>query len=697
MRCVWILLVLVQCGRPTNMPDVLIVTLDTTRADHMGYAGYSGAHTPFLDHFAKSAVVFDQAVTVAPITLPSHTTIMTGTYPIFHGVHDNDGYRVDDQLTTLAEVFLQHGYQTSAVVGSFPLVSQFNLSQGFDHYDDAFETQAHDVGDPPEFGFVERNADKVVERFNAWFSNRKDKPYFAWVHFFDPHQDYRPLPPFDTQFAASPYDGEIATMDRAFGELLRIVDQGTDSPPIIIVVGDHGEGLAEHEEYTHAPLVYDSTMLVPLMIRTTKVTPCRVSSQVSTVDLAPTLLELVNLPALSDAQGTSLVPAARTGSLLSDKPTIIESEYAYLNHGWAPLIGVRVNGWKLIHGPYDELFDLKQDPGETHNLIASHPAKAAELSTLLADMYQANIHMHRDRSSVSELDSASIEKLQSLGYVASSSITTRSSYPDPMALTNMKHPRDAIHLMNKKSIISESLRLRHFEKAVRTSMDWLALDPDNPSALTMLGHAYMGLGQWSDAYNAYELALTFRPDDSDLHARLGRIHFLTGQFRKAISRFEVSIELNPYDLEVQLMLGATQAEIGEHQRAIDTLTRLKAKDPKNWRVLYDLAQVQEKGGFLNQALENYQQASRVNPGSDLAMFKCGTMARLIGDHKLARRYLENALFLNPNLVDAHLQISELLIQGDLELELAQEHLIRVLNLNPDDLQRKKARQLLESI
>ena len=303
------------CRRAAPPMNLLLVTLDTTRADRFGCTGHASAHTPNLDAFARRSVLFEQAMTTMPLTLGAHASIMTGTYPVFHGIHDNDGYVLDAGVTTLAEVLKAAGFETSAFVGAYPLDSQFHLDQGFDTYDDEFQEDwtpaQQEARTPLSFGFLERRSDQVNAAVLRWLEHRGKRRFFTWVHYFDAHQPYDPPRPFDTQFATSPYDGEIAFVDESFGKLLQAFDAaGVLKDTVVVVVGDHGEGLEQHGELTHASYLYDSTLRVPLLIAAPGRFPGgrRIAQQVGTIDLMPTVLELLGLPRSHDVQGRSLVP-----------------------------------------------------------------------------------------------------------------------------------------------------------------------------------------------------------------------------------------------------------------------------------------------------------------------------------------------------------------------------------------------------
>ncbi len=321
---------------PETKPNVLLITLDTTRADRLGCYGYERAETPNLDRLAEAGVVFETAVCQAPLTLPSHASILTGTYPPFHGVHDNGGFYLREQAVTLAELLRDHEYSTSAFIGAFVLDARWGLAQGFEVYDDAFGFATQRAVD---LDSVQRRGEDVVDAFINWLEGRPDEPFLSWLHFYDPHAPYDPPEPYRTRFVDSLYDGEIAYMDSQVGRVLdRLKAESLLDQTLIIVVGDHGESLGEHEESGHGFFIYDATVLIPLIVRfpSSRYGGKRIARTVETVDIVPTLLETVNIPVPGGIQGRSLLPLIRGRSredeyldllrdLLSSLPLRMES------------------------------------------------------------------------------------------------------------------------------------------------------------------------------------------------------------------------------------------------------------------------------------------------------------------------------------------------------------------------------------
>jgi choline-sulfatase len=351
------------CARtPPVRPNILLVTLDTTRADRIGAYGYGAAQTPRLDGLARRGVLFERALSAAPITLPAHTSLMTGAYPFTHGVRNNGTFSLGDTVPTLATTLQAAGYRTAAFVSAFVLDRRFGLARGFDVYDDRAP--------------LERRGDRTAAAACEWLDARAadPAPFFVWLHLYDAHDPYDPPPPFREAFAGRPYDGEIAFDDQAIGSVLdRLERIGRLPATIVAVVADHGESLGEHGEDTHAVFIYESTLRVPMILAGPARLPAgrHVKSTVRGIDLAPTLLDLARQPPLRGAQGQSLMPLVEgTSAAAAPVSAYSESYFPLLYMNWAPLRSIQDERWKFIDAPAPELYDLQHDPMEQTNLAA---------------------------------------------------------------------------------------------------------------------------------------------------------------------------------------------------------------------------------------------------------------------------------------------------------------------------------------
>ncbi|HXW04955.1 MAG TPA: sulfatase [Vicinamibacterales bacterium] len=422
------------CATPARPPEasssVLIVTLDTTRADYVSAYGSMRVWTPNLDRLAADGVVFEQAMTVAPLTLPAHCSLFTGLLPPRHGVRDNAGASLAASYQTLAEVLQRRGFETGAFVGSVVLEHGRGLEAGFDVYSDGITTGRTSSG----IG-LQRRADQIVDEAIAWLEERDRAPFLLWVHLYDPHAPYAPPEPFRTAYGDDPYAGEVAFADAQVGRLLDALDgRRRLDRPVVVVVGDHGESLTEHGETGHGIFIYQNVIRVPLIIRAAGVAPRRVAEVTRLVDVMPTVLELVAVSSPA-TDGVSLVATmtGRVGAL--DLEAYSESLYPE-RFGWSPLRALRAGRFKLIEAPRPELYDLQTDPTEQHNIHATRPAVATAMSRRLAALAQLGPtaregHFYRPARET-------LERLAALGYVAAGRTTV--DQPGPV----LPDPKDHI-------------------------------------------------------------------------------------------------------------------------------------------------------------------------------------------------------------------------------------------------------------
>ncbi len=417
--------------------NVLLISIDTLRADRLGCYGYEKATTPVLDRLASESARFENAFSPVPLTLPAHASLLTGTYPIYHGVRDNSGFVLPEGRTTLAEVLRGEGYRTGAFVGAFVLDSKFGLGQGFERYFDDFDLSELETVSP---GYVQRRADEVVAETLRWLGGDDDRPFFAWVHLYDPHDPYTPPQPYAAAHPGRPYDGEVAFTDHQIGVLLEgLRKMGRYEDTLIVVVADHGESLGEHGEQKHGLFVYNATQQVPLLVRLPGASGSAqvVSEPVSLVDVLPTILQLLEIgrARTPEAQGRPL------GSLLLGKSPppaadlYAESLYANRQFGWSPLRALYSGGYKYIQAPEPELYDLRQDFAEGRNLAPSNQALARRLEQKLG-AFERRFAGNTEAASGARPDAETLQKLQSLGYLATAggeAPAREGPLPDPKA------------------------------------------------------------------------------------------------------------------------------------------------------------------------------------------------------------------------------------------------------------------------
>ena len=373
-------------GEVRKRPNLILITADTLRADKLSCYGNDSIDTPHIDRLAASGVLFENAATVTPLTLPAHSSIFTGTYPAYHGVRDNGGYYLGHEQTTLAEVLEENGWATGAFVGAFVLDSRWGLDQGFDRYFDDFDfSQFKELS----LSSVERRGDAVLEAALEWMSSVRGRPFFSWIHFFDPHTPYDPPEPYRTRYEESLYDGEVAFVDDLVGRLMSWVHRaGLHEETVVVFVGDHGEGLGQHGESEHGFFVYDSTMRIPFILRSPyyDLEPRRVAAQVSAIDLMPTLLDLLDLSQPSSLQGQSLRALAEGEETDPGLLAYSESYYPRNHYGWSELRSLRDGELHFISAPEPELYDVRADPLEKENLAQQRAGTVRRLQRRLEEI-----------------------------------------------------------------------------------------------------------------------------------------------------------------------------------------------------------------------------------------------------------------------------------------------------------------------
>ncbi len=527
-----LLSILAGCGG--EVEGVVLVSLDTTRADRIGCYGYEEAKTPILDMIAERGVRFAHAVAPVPVTTPSHASMFTGSYPPVHGVRYNGMFQLPESARTIAEVLSQAGWSTAAVVSAYPTSTVTGLSQGFQTYRDLFrEKRSEELRRN-----AERKAAEVTDLALDWLRRRPKGPFFLWLHYFDPHWPYEPPFPHSAAFRGKPYDGEIAYVD---AELKRVVDylqeEGLWKRSLVLVVGDHGEGLYDHGEKMHSVLTYESTIRVPFLLHAPKVARGRVVEEPVTVaDVAPTILDYAGRPVPDGLDGVSLRRVAEGGE--APKRTIyFESLAGSLVYGWSPIEGVRRGSWKYIAAASPELYDLASDPRETNNLLAREGERAqdmaAELHTLMARWTGT---ASGGDGAVMAVDPETLERLRSLGYVGGN-------------LTEAKrggaNPRDRIHL---ESAILQASDLSSADAHAEAMTIWEAILEEDPTNLYVLENAAASAAKLNRLDRATELATRLvdsYPEYGLGFVLLGEIHVKAGRLERALATFEEGLGRHP--------------------------------------------------------------------------------------------------------------------------------------------------------
>jgi arylsulfatase A-like enzyme/Tfp pilus assembly protein PilF len=544
---------------PADAHDVLLVTIDTLRADALGFAGNRDVATPTLDRLAEKGRVYDRAHAHNVLTLPSHVNILTGRYPYQHGVRDNSGFHVPADMPTLATLLADAGWQTAAVVGAYPLDSSFGLDRGFGLYDDDYPRGSS----PGTFAIAERRGDAVVERALAWWKSHAGGKRFLWVHLYDPHAGYEPPEPWRSRYASKPYLGEVAAVDDFLKPLLQPILEGRERPAIVVVTGDHGEALGEHGELTHGLFAYEATLRVPLIVWTPGIAAGRDPRWARHVDILPTILARVGLPAPEGLPGRSLLQPAPE----APEDSYFESLSTNLNRGWAPLRGLLRGPHKWIDLPLPELYDLGADPGEAHNLVDGERRLANDLRR---DLPAESVWPPK-KGAVGSEQAAS---LRSLGYAVGSAPakTVYTASDDPKRLIGVdRQLHEAIDLYMRG----------RYEEAARAARQVVAERPEIAEGYEHAALALRQLERPDEAIALLRQGLGHVVAQESLRRRLAQALAENGRADEAVALLE------PYasggDEETQVILASALSDAGRHGEAIAMLDRAllrDADDPK---------------------------------------------------------------------------------------------------------------------
>ena len=595
--------------RPLNL---VLVTIDTLRPDHLGCYGYQKIETPAIDGIAKNGVLFENAVTQTPLTPPSHASIFTGLYPTKHHVRDTGGFILQPSSTTLATILQQQGWDTAAFVSSDVLKKLFGFNQGFAVYDDQMPKPA---GNSRDFlADPERPASTTVDRALRWIEAQTGKPYFLWVHLYDPHLPYQPPAPFRQQYKDRPYDGEIAYADHELARLFDAVRKKSPSDKTLIaVLSDHGESLGEHGEYSHGVFLYDATLRIAFLLAGPSVpTGLRVKEQARAIDFLPTVLDLMGGRPPDSVQGVSLAPAFAN----KEVPTAIsyaETLYPKINMGWSELRAIRTNRWKYIRAPKPELYDLVQDQAEATNVIHEHAAEVQKLEAQLKTLAGAG---RTEKVETAPVDQRTMEQLKSLGYVSGFSARA-------YELTGQGiDPKDRVGILKLLAVAEDPNSDTPQRRRIELLEQALREDPTNPNLYYQLGGKYEKNGRHAEAMKLYYAALQRGIENARLHSRIADLYVRAGKKEQAIPEYEKATQLNPSDVESQTNLATAYLEQG---RVPDAERVFK------WVVTTD-------------------------PGSASAYNGLGLIAIQRQDPGAARGYFEKALALDGDLVEAQLNL-----------------------------------------
>jgi arylsulfatase A-like enzyme/Flp pilus assembly protein TadD len=618
--------------------NLLLVTVDTLRADGLSCYDPSRVKTPNIDKVAGSGWIFTRAFAHNPLTLPSHANILLGTTPLYHGVHDNENFIVREEWLTLAELLKSHGYATGAFIGGFPLDARFGLNQGFDVYDDEFKPKG-----APKYSSGERKAEEVVRKAVPWIKD-KASPWFAWLHLYDPHAEYIPPEPYLSQYKSQPYYGEAAYVDFALGKLFQFMEENAlFGTTVVILTSDHGESLGQHGEETHGVYVYNPTLWIPLIIRVPAGKPAKISQVVSHVDIFPTVCDILNIPAPAFLQGISLLPATK-GKNLTPRTLYFEALDAYDNYGWAPVRGTISQNLKFTESPIPELYDLDKDFDETQNLAGLRPL--GEFRSELAKTMEKLSHPESAKAS-RQPDRETAEILKSLGYVSGAGTPPKGPFG----------PADDV-----KSLLP-----------LYVEVEFL-LNKAKPEA----------------AIPRLKEIISRNPRIYQPHLALAQLLIKGGKNAEALEVLTAGFQKYPGSYEIFALYCESLLAAGRYAAVVETFTSKdyiqKGREPKTWIILANALLKQNR---VPEAIQALEKAASLDDGyADIflnlgsACFSQFTAARDERFYARAVQNLEKAIQLNPDLAEAYNTLgAAYLVKGKLKEAIAVWE--RVVKISPE--------------
>jgi arylsulfatase A-like enzyme/Flp pilus assembly protein TadD len=690
--------------------NLVVITLDTTRADHIGAYGSALVKTPVLDALAREGVLFEHAMSTAPLTLPAHSSMFTGRFPPEHGVRDNGGFFLDDAQVTLAEMLKGQGFATGGFVAAFVLDRKWGIGQGFDTYVDDFDlTKMRGRA----MGSIQRPAPEVLDKALPWIDSVKNRRFFAWIHFYDPHTPYTPPEPFETEYEGHPYRGEIAFTDSQVGRVVEhLRSRGLLDSTVLMLLGDHGEGLGDHGETAHGFFIYESSTRVPFIVRApfSLTRERRVADPVRIVDLTPTALDLLGVPVPAGLSGASLTPLMTGATRELGLEGYAEAMYPLHHYGWSDLRALRSGRYKLIDAPRPELFDLERDPNETTNIFEQRRSLGDRMVALLRQK-EAAFETVEAVQPETDVDPEVRARLAALGYVGS----FVASASDPR--TDRADPKDKIDLFNLmgeareignsaggfdkgvallKQVVGQdpnvidawaALGNMHFREgkdaqAIDYFRKVLELKPDHDIAVVSMAHAYRNLGNDEAAMAGYERYLQIDPKDAYVRYQVGEVFLERGDLARAESIFRQTLTLDPKVAQAKNALGVIAFKRGDVAGAERLVREAIALRDDVRLARYNLALIAEERGDLRTAEREYLEELKRHPDAYKAAFNLSRLYERIGERSLRIDALRQSIEGNPAFAEGHLVLAQAYLDEGRDLAEAARLARKGLELKP---------------
>lgn len=685
-----------------NDLNVVLITIDTLRSDRVSAYGSDLVDTPNIDGFASEGVLFSNAASTVPFTLPAHSSILTGLYPPGHGVRENVGYTLDPGIPTLAEVLSSGGWNTAGFVSAFVLDGRWGIGRGFDHYFDDFDLAEFDT---PNLSSVQRSGDVTIAEAVRWLDSRpKSSPFFLWLHLYDPHDPYTPPEPFKSMYPNRPYEGEVAYTDSLIGEFrTSLEERGLLDRSLVILTADHGEGLGDHGEASHGFFVYDTTIHVSLIVRPPagSVEGRVVDSAVSHVDIFPTILDAARLAAPKAVHGQSLLPMVAGENVELVRGVYSESLYPLLHYGWAPLRVIRTGNRKLISAPRPEVFDVRSDPREKRDLSLEQPAITAELEQQLGEL-RTKIEVDAPAvGAAPDIDAETLAQLQALGYAAGQggvsledeTVRPRADPKDKIrihrtvmrAQSQMRDDEDAAEkallsiletdpdVLDAHQMLGQiSITQKRFDDSIGHFRRALELDPAHKNSLMGLASSYRALGRQEEALVGFRRVLEISGPDTKASLAIADIEISLGRFDEAAAALSDAAQTTEVPGLIHNKLGEVRAEQGRSNDAMTLFAEAIEERDDFALPHFNLAVLYEEGGDAQRAIAEYEKAIELAPKYHEAQFNLGRLVGYLGQVDRQQELWEASVESNPRFVQGYYYLSKLLMDRGGDLERAEE-------------------------
>lgn len=666
--------------------NIILITIDTVRADHIGCYGYKKKLTPNIDYLFTKGILFENTITTAPITLPAHASILTGKYPYKIKVRNNGHYLLPNNSTTISTELKKIGYKTAAFVSAAVLLSAFNLNQGFDLYNDTLNKRKLATGN-----FSERDAESVTNSALEWMRKENNSKYFIWIHYFDPHAAYNPPEPYKTKYKDNLYDGEIAYMDSQIGRLINFIEEQAKSNKkfLIILIADHGEGLWEHGEPEHGIFLYQETLKVPFIISSFPDINkgIRIKHIVRIIDVFPTILDYLNIKIPKDIDGISLIPLIegkkqkKLPKLYAFSETLIPEEY----FGWNRLYSIQNEKWKIIYAPKMELYDLSNDTNEKNNIFKENQSN--EINGLYDTLKRFISEQNKDNENINNtIPTETIEKLKSLGYVGFPTKYEK-SLPDP---------KDKLNIIAKMYDAGNKYLQGQYLEAIQLMEEVLAENPTNRQVLFFLTEIYSSIGNADKAIQYALKNIELGDETGALHYNLGNIYYHIRKYKMAKEFYMKTYEINSNMLQALRMLAYISYQERDYEASKNYLLIVLEKNKNDDNAYYMLGAIEAENNNIKLAADYFQHAININPKNVEAWKNLAKAQRMLKNYGKAIEILLKGIEINTNESDLYYEIGSIYFYDLKDYKEAIYYFNKTIEISPNHKESYMIKQLISA-